>query len=99
VTLLGALTPVPVRVSGFALYPFVAAIERPAAWTLAPLEVEAILELSLSELASTYAIKTIRRGEREIVSPTFTSGSDTIWGATARILTDLLTRMQVLKAP
>ena len=96
VTLLGALRPVSVTVSGFALYPFVGDIVRPEAWIPAPIEVEEILELSLEELASTYAHQTLVRGERSVDTPTFRAGADTIWGATARILTDLLARMHLL---
>jgi len=96
VTLLGALQPVSVRVSGFALYPFVGDIVRPDEWIPAPIEVEEILELSLNELASTYAHQTLVRGERIVSTPTFRAGPDTIWGATAHILKDLLARMRLL---
>ena len=98
VTLLGALTPVYVQVSGFALYPFVGAIERPEVWTIAPIEVQFVLELALGALASSYAVQTLRRGEREVVTPTFAADTETIWGATARILEDLLTRMRLLES-
>jgi 8-oxo-dGTP pyrophosphatase MutT (NUDIX family) len=98
VTLLGALSPVSVRVSGFALYPFVGAIERPAQWIPAAAEVEAILELALAELARSYAVQTVRRAARTIVTPTFDAGGELLWGATARILTDLLIRMGLLGA-
>ena len=98
VTLLGALSPVSVRVSGFALYPFVGAIERPAQWMPAAAEVEAILELALAELARSYAVQTVRRAARNIVTPTFDAGGELLWGATARILTDLLIRMGLLGA-
>lgn len=96
VTLLGALSPVSVRVSGFALYPFVGAIERPPAWIVATGEVESVLELELIELAGSYALQTLARGGRRIVSPTFQAGAELIWGATARVLCDLLTRMGLL---
>ncbi|HEX2703437.1 MAG TPA: CoA pyrophosphatase [Solirubrobacteraceae bacterium] len=96
VTLLGALRPVSVRVSGFALYPFVGAIVRPEAWIPAPIEVEEILELSLEELASTYALQTLTRGGRSVDTPTFRAGPDTIWGATAHVLKDLMARMGLL---
>jgi 8-oxo-dGTP pyrophosphatase MutT (NUDIX family) len=96
VTLLGALQPLSVRVSGFAVYPFVGDIVRPAAWVPAPIEVEEILELPLQELARSYAQQTLTRGERRIETPTFSAGPDTIWGATAHVLKDLLGRMQLL---
>ena len=98
VTLLGALSPVTVRASGFALYSFVAAIERPAKWMPAATEVDAILELALAELARSYAVQTVRRAARNIVTPTFDAGGELLWGATARILTDLLIRVGLLGA-
>jgi 8-oxo-dGTP pyrophosphatase MutT (NUDIX family) len=96
VTLLGALRPVSVLASGFALYPFVGDIVRPEAWIPAPVEVEEILELSLEELAGTYAQRTLTRGELSVDTPTFSAGSHTIWGATAHVLKDLLARMRLL---
>jgi 8-oxo-dGTP pyrophosphatase MutT (NUDIX family) len=93
VTLLGALEPLSIPVSGFALYPFVGDIVRPAAWIAAPGEVEEILELSLRELSTTHAPRTVLRGEHEIVTPTYTAGEHIIWGATARVLSDLLARI------
>ena len=96
VTLLGALHPILVPTSGFALYPFVGVIERPAEWIVAAGEVEAILELGLTRLAATYAVQTLERGERRVLTPTFDAGAELIWGATARVLADLLARMELL---
>lgn len=97
VEILGALDPVSVRVSGFALYPFVGAVEPPARWTPAASEVEAVFELALAEVARSYAVQTIRRAERRILTPTFEAGGELLWGASARILTDLLLRMGLLR--
>ena len=47
VTVVGALTPTPTVVTDIAIYPFVGLIERPAAWTIAVDEVEAVLEAPL----------------------------------------------------
>lgn len=96
VVLLGALSPVSVRVSGFALYPFVGAIQRPPQWLPAASEVEAVIELSVSDLAATYSIQTIRRGERSVLTPTFDADGEVLWGATARVLTDLVVRLGLL---
>jgi len=97
VTLLGALEPVSVRVSGFALYPFVGAVRRPAAWTPQAAEVDAILELPLARLAASYAMRTLERERRRVLTPTFDAGGETLWGATARVLADLLRRIGLLE--
>jgi 8-oxo-dGTP pyrophosphatase MutT (NUDIX family) len=98
VTVLGALPPVSVRASGFALYPFIGAIERPERWTAAQGEVDAILELSLAGLAASYAVREIERAGRLIVTPTFDAAGELMWGATARIVADLLARIGLLGA-
>jgi 8-oxo-dGTP pyrophosphatase MutT (NUDIX family) len=97
VSVLGALTPVSVPVSGFAIYPFVGLIQRPGQWRIAESEVEAVLERSLAELAGSYKRETLTRGGHTIETDTFTFAGQVIWGATARILTDLLTRMGLLE--
>lgn len=98
VTLLGALTPTTVVASGFAIYPFVGAIERPSAWAPAELEVEAVLELSLLALARSYVKRETTRADHTFKSDTYTVDGNFIWGATARVLTDLLVRMSLLDA-
>jgi 8-oxo-dGTP pyrophosphatase MutT (NUDIX family) len=98
VTLLGALTPITVPASDFALYPFVATIDRPDEWAIAEREVEAVLELSLAELARNFGKKEITRADHTSKTDTYTCGGHFIWGATARILTDLLGRMRGLSA-
>jgi 8-oxo-dGTP pyrophosphatase MutT (NUDIX family) len=99
VTALGALTPIWVFASDFALYPLVGAIERPPAWTVAEREVEAVLELSLDDLARNYVKKTLTRGTDTFKSDTYTVGGHFIWGATGRVLTELLVRLGLLEAP
>jgi 8-oxo-dGTP pyrophosphatase MutT (NUDIX family) len=96
VTVLGALRPVFVPRSDFAVHPVVAMIERPAVWTASEREVEAIHELALTELAANHGLATIvvAGGRRE--TPTFTAGGLMIWGATARILADLLARLELI---
>jgi 8-oxo-dGTP pyrophosphatase MutT (NUDIX family) len=98
VSVIGALTPVAVAVSGFAIYPFVALIEPPARWRRSADEVEAVLELSLTALASSYRRQTFTREGHIIETDTFAAHDQVIWGATARILADLLRRIALLEA-
>jgi len=94
VTLLGALTPTPTFVSDIAIYPLVGLIERPDVWIPAAEEVAEVLEAPLRELARTHRVETVERptGERA-VTDAFTIAGERIWGATGRMLTDLLVRL------
>jgi hypothetical protein len=94
VAVLGALTPIYVPASGFAVSPFVAKIERPARWTPAEGEVEEILELALRPLARSFVKCGVAPIEGRPTTPTYAAGEHLIWGATARILGDLLERMR-----
>jgi len=93
VTVLGALRPIHVPRSDFAVYPVVGAIVRPERWRPAAGEVDAILELSLTALAANRGAAVISGAEGRHETPTFTIGEQVIWGATGFILVDLLTRM------
>jgi 8-oxo-dGTP pyrophosphatase MutT (NUDIX family) len=95
VLLVGALTPAPVVVSDFAIYPLVGLIPAPRApWRPAADEVDAVIELSLQKLAATHRLQVIERPDgTRVTTEAYTAGEDTIWGATARILTDLLVRL------
>jgi 8-oxo-dGTP pyrophosphatase MutT (NUDIX family) len=98
VAVLGALRPLHVRASDFAVYPVVGAIERPSAWVPAAGEVDEVIELSVGELAASYAsavVTTPEGGQRR--TPTFAAGERTIWGATAYILADLLGRLEQIE--
>ena len=95
VVLVGALAPTPTVVSDIAIYPVVGLIPAPAApWTPAEEEVEAVIEASLRKLAATHRLQSFeRRDGTSVTTDAYSAGADTIWGATARILTDLLVRL------
>ena len=95
VVIVGALAPTPTVVSDIAIYPVVGLIPAPAApWRPAEEEVEAVIEASLAELAATHRLQLIeRRDGTRVTTDAYSAGADTIWGATARILTDLLLRL------
>jgi 8-oxo-dGTP pyrophosphatase MutT (NUDIX family) len=98
VTLVGALAPTPTVVTDIAIHPFVGLIARrdAATWTIAPVEVDAVLEATLAELAATHRMQTFERNGRRATTDAYTLGAETIWGATGRILTDLLRRLGAL---
>lgn len=90
----GALPPVGTFVTGFKVHPFVGTIPGDLRFRPNPSEVAAILEFTLDELREGFAMRRLIRRGVPIRTPTYEVGEHMIWGATARILTDLLTRLQ-----
>jgi 8-oxo-dGTP pyrophosphatase MutT (NUDIX family) len=98
VDVLGTLAPVSTFVTGYLIYPHVGLIE-PIAWRPSPNEVELVLELPLHALVSGYAIRPMTRRGFTFETDTYIVGDHLIWGATARILGDLLERLGSLAEP
>jgi 8-oxo-dGTP pyrophosphatase MutT (NUDIX family) len=100
VELVGALQPTPTIATGYAIYPFVGLIEPGRTWTLSAREVAEVLELSLRELRDGYVRQRLIRRGLPIRTDTYVVGDHLIWGATARILSDLFDRIgPLLGAP
>jgi 8-oxo-dGTP pyrophosphatase MutT (NUDIX family) len=100
VEIVGALQPTPTIATGYAIYPFVGLIEPGLAWTLSPREVAEVLELPLGELRDGYVRQRLVRRGLPIRTDTYVVGDHLIWGATARILSDLFDRITpLLDAP
>ena len=93
VQLLGALQPTPTFVTNYAIYPFVGLIEPGFAWAVADAEVAQILELPLAAVRAGYARRPMVRRGMPFRTDTYVVGEDVIWGATARIVADLLDRV------
>jgi 8-oxo-dGTP pyrophosphatase MutT (NUDIX family) len=92
VRVVGALPPTPTFVTNYAIYPFVGLIAPGFAWRIAHAEVAEVLELRLEDLrAGAGERRMVRRGIA-FRTPTYEAGGHVIWGATARILADLLSR-------
>jgi 8-oxo-dGTP pyrophosphatase MutT (NUDIX family) len=98
VEILGALQPTPTIATGYAVYPFVGMIEPGRKWTLSAREVAQVIELSLAELTAGYGRRRLIRRGLPIRTDTYLVGDQLIWGATARILADLLERIGPLLA-
>jgi 8-oxo-dGTP pyrophosphatase MutT (NUDIX family) len=96
VEIVGALRPTPTIATGYAIYPFVGVIEPGMTWTLSAREVARVLELSLHDLRHGYKRRRLIRRGIPILSDTYSVGEQLIWGATARILSDLLERIEPL---
>jgi 8-oxo-dGTP pyrophosphatase MutT (NUDIX family) len=93
VELLGALQPASTFVTDFAVYPFVGLIGPDERFTPAPREVEAVIELPVPALAASHARRTLTRNGREFRTDSYLLDGHLVWGATARILADLLERL------
>jgi 8-oxo-dGTP pyrophosphatase MutT (NUDIX family) len=96
VEIVGALRPTPTIATGYAIYPFVGVIEPGRTWTLSAREVAQVLELPLRELRDRYERRRLIRRGIPILSDTYTVDDHLIWGATARIVRDLLERVAPL---
>jgi 8-oxo-dGTP pyrophosphatase MutT (NUDIX family) len=99
VEVLGALQPTPTIATSYAVYPFVGLIEPGRAWSLSPREVARVLELPLHELQAGYGRRRLLRQGLPIRTETYVVGDDLIWGATARMLADLIERLRGLELP
>jgi 8-oxo-dGTP pyrophosphatase MutT (NUDIX family) len=92
VTVLGALEPTPTFVTNYAIYPFVGLIEPGFAWVLQQAEVAEVLELRLADLRAGAGERRLVRRGIPFRTATFETGGHLVWGATARIVQDLLAR-------
>ena len=93
VELVGALPPIGTYVTSYKVHPFVGLIDGDAELVPNPAEVAALLRFGLGELRDAYAMRRLVRRGVPIRTPTFEVGRHMIWGATARILQELLARL------
>ena len=95
VELAGALPPVSTFVTGYRVHPFVGLVAHPTELDLRPnpTEVETVLTYSLELLRGSYEMRRLVRRGVPIHTPTYELEGQLIWGATARILGDLLDRV------
>jgi len=96
VEVLGALQPTPTIATNYAIYPFVGRIESGHTWKPSAGEVAEVLEFSLSDLKAGYGRKRLLRRGVPFRTDVYCVGDNLIWGATARILGDLLDRVERL---
>lgn len=89
------LPPTNTFVTSYRIHPFVGRIPHPSELSLEPnpAEVETLLTFSLEVLRESYEIRRLVRREVPIHTPTYEVEGHLIWGATARILGDLLDRL------
>ncbi len=95
VELVGALQPTPTIATNYAVYPFVGLIEPGFAWEPSAREVAEVLELSLADLRAGYGRQRMLRRGVPFRTDVYVVGETLVWGATARMLGDLLDRVPV----
>jgi 8-oxo-dGTP pyrophosphatase MutT (NUDIX family) len=93
VEIVGALQPTPTIATGYAVYPFVGVIEPGHTWKPSAREVAEVIELPLRALEAGYGRRRLVRRGLPIRTDTYEVGDRLIWGATARILADLIDRI------
>jgi 8-oxo-dGTP pyrophosphatase MutT (NUDIX family) len=93
VELVATLQPVRTFATGYVIFPHVGLIEPGREWVLSPHEVAQVIELSLADLTQGCATRPITRRGFTFDTDTYLVGDHLIWGATARILGDLLERL------
>jgi len=93
VDLIGALQPTPTIATNYSVYPFVGLIEAGHEWAPSAFEVELVLELPLADLRKGYDRRRLLRRGVPFRTDTYVVGEHLVWGATARILADLLERV------
>jgi 8-oxo-dGTP pyrophosphatase MutT (NUDIX family) len=94
VELVGTLAPVRTFVTGYVIYPHVGVIPRPRAnWVVSENEVAQVLELPLRALVAGFDQRPVTRRGMTWETDSYVVGDHFIWGATARILGDLLERI------
>ena len=96
VRLLGELEPTPTWVTNYVIHPFVGLIPAGRVWELSPQEVDAVLELPLRALRAGRTRTRMERRGIEFETDAYVVDEHLIWGATARILENLLGQQEQL---
>jgi 8-oxo-dGTP pyrophosphatase MutT (NUDIX family) len=96
VEIVGTLPPTGTIVTNYVIYPFVGLIEPGAQFRPNPIEVDSVVELSLPALVAGFERKRLIRRGVPIRTDTYTVEGSFIWGATARIVGNLLERLRPL---
>lgn len=90
VRVLGELDDIPTFVTGYLVSPFVGWVPEGYAWHPRDVEVAEVLELPLGELARVEVLEQWTRADLTFPMYVYAIGDARIWGATARIVSQLL---------
>lgn len=92
VEIIGELTPLPVPVSGYLIYPFIGILKKEPKWILNEDEVDELIITKVSELvnADNYYSETWELHGNKVEVPHFRIKDHVIWGATASVLSEFI---------
>jgi 8-oxo-dGTP pyrophosphatase MutT (NUDIX family) len=93
VEVVGALPPIGTFVTSYKVHPFVGLVPGELRLAPNPAEVAEVLRFGLAELRGAFAMRRLVRRGVPIRTPTYQLGDHLIWGATARILGELLEQL------
>jgi 8-oxo-dGTP pyrophosphatase MutT (NUDIX family) len=93
VEIVGALPPIGTFVTNFKVHPFVGLIQPGLPLEPNPAEVESLIIASLDDLRAGFGKRRLVRRGVPIRTATYVVDDNLIWGATARILAELLERI------
>jgi 8-oxo-dGTP pyrophosphatase MutT (NUDIX family) len=99
VRLLGQLPPTSTFATNYVIHPFVGLIPEGLAWRLSPREVDAVLELTLQHLREGRTRTRMERRGISFETDAYLVDEHLIWGATARIIQDLLEQLDAPPGP
>jgi 8-oxo-dGTP pyrophosphatase MutT (NUDIX family) len=99
VTPLGELPAISTFATGYLIHPFVGRIPPGQAWRLSPREVDAVLELPLAEIERSRTRTRLERRGISFETDAYELDGHLIWGATFRIVEELLARLDSLMPP
>jgi 8-oxo-dGTP pyrophosphatase MutT (NUDIX family) len=92
--MIGELPATSTFATNYVIHPFVATIPAGTAWQLSPREVDAVLELPVEGLREGRTTARLTRRGITFQTDAYVVEEHLIWGATARIIEDLLTRLR-----
>jgi len=95
VDVLGALPPIGTFVTSYKVHPFVGLIGDQLEFEPNPTEVETVLAFKLDALRDSFELRRLVRRGIPFRTPTYEVDDHLIWGATARILGELMARLPV----
>jgi 8-oxo-dGTP pyrophosphatase MutT (NUDIX family) len=96
VTVVGALERTSTFVTNYAIHPFVGLLKGPHSWRASELEVDAVLEPSLHDVRTGRTRARLERRGISFETDAYVFDEQLVWGATARILEELLGRVSPL---
>jgi 8-oxo-dGTP pyrophosphatase MutT (NUDIX family) len=93
VEVVGALPPIGTFVTSYKVHPFVGLIDEGLPFEPNPAEVETVLAFTIDALRESFEMRRLVRRGIPFRTPTYLVDEHLIWGATARILGELLGRL------